>query len=71
MGSISHHIIPLVVHSLGGGHTHTHTNTHKLTRIQTFTDRNNSKKPGTSRHTADVPGLKMKTYTYIGIIKGS
>ena len=24
MGSISHHIMPLVVHSLGGGHTHTH-----------------------------------------------
>jgi len=28
-GSISHHIMPLVINSLGGGHTHTHT------RIQT------------------------------------
>ena len=24
MGSISHHIMPLVINSLGGGHTHTH-----------------------------------------------
>ena len=24
MGSISHHITPLVINSLGGGHTHTH-----------------------------------------------
>ena len=45
MGSISHHITLLVIHSLGGGHTNTHT------RIQTFTDRSNSKKPG-------APGFK-------------
>ena len=25
MGSISHHITPLVINSLGGGHTHKHT----------------------------------------------
>ena len=34
MGSISHHITPLVIDSLGGGHTHTNkhtqTNTHYL-----------------------------------------
>ena len=24
MGSISHHITPLVINSLGGGHKHTH-----------------------------------------------
>jgi len=24
-GSISHHIMPLVINNLGGGHTHTHT----------------------------------------------
>ena len=47
MGSISHHITPLVINSLGGGHTHTHANTH--TRIQTFADRSNSKKPGVCR----------------------
>ena len=40
MGSISHHITPLVINSLGGGHTHTHA---------TFADRNNSKKPGMCR----------------------
>ena len=40
MGSISHHIMPLVINSLGGGHTHIHT------RIQTFADRSNSNKPG-------------------------
>ena len=39
MGSISHHIMPIVINSLGGGHTHT--------SIPTFTDRSNSKKPGT------------------------
>ena len=40
MGSISHHITPLVINSLGGGHTH----------IQTFAaDRSNSKKPGVRR----------------------
>ena len=28
MGSISRHIMPLVINSLGGRHTHTHTHTH-------------------------------------------
>ena len=37
MGSISHHITPLVINSLGGGDTHT--------SIPTFVDRSNSKKP--------------------------
>ena len=36
MESISHHITPLVINSLGGGHTH----------ILTFVDRSNTKKPG-------------------------
>ena len=26
---ISHNITPLVINSLGGGHTHTHTHTHR------------------------------------------
>ena len=43
MGSILHHITPLVINSLGGGDTHTHA------RIQTFGDRSNSKKPGAHR----------------------
>ena len=47
IGSISCHIIPLVIHSVGGGHTHTHTIKH--TYIQTFADRSNSKKPGVWR----------------------
>ena len=38
MGSISRHITPLVIHSLGGGHTHIN--------IQTFMDRSSYKKPG-------------------------
>ena len=54
MGSISHHITPLVVYSLGGRHTHkhthtqtqTHTHTHTHTHIQIFVDSSNSKKPG-------------------------
>ena len=28
MGSISHHIMPLVIDNLGGGHTHTQAYTH-------------------------------------------
>ena len=28
MGFISRHITPLVINSLGGGHTHTNTHTH-------------------------------------------
>ena len=38
MGSISHHITPLVIHRLGCGHTHIN--------IQTLADRSNYKKPG-------------------------
>ena len=50
MGSISHHITPLVINSLGGAHTNTHTCKH--TFIQTFVDRSNSKKPGVHRPVA-------------------
>ena len=35
MGSISHHIMPLVINSLKGGHTHTHRHTHTHTHTQT------------------------------------
>ena len=31
MGSRPHHIMPLVINSLGGRHTHTHTHTHTNT----------------------------------------
>ena len=31
MGSISHHIMPLIINSLGGGHTHTQTHKHTYT----------------------------------------
>ena len=37
MRSISHYIMPLVIKSLGGGHTHTHTDTHTDTHTQTHT----------------------------------
>ena len=57
MGSISRHIMPLVINSLGGGHTHTHTHTHthKHTHKHTYRrpHRNNYKKPGAHR----PPGL--------------
>ena len=53
MGSISHHITPLVINSLGGRHTHTHTHTH----ILKFTDRSNSKKPGAHRPVAGAACL--------------
>ena len=47
MGSISHHITPLIINSLRGEHTHTQT------RILTFVDKAILRKPG--RH---IPGLK-------------
>ena len=40
MGSISHHITPLVINNLRGGHIHTHT--------LTFADKSNTKKPGSA-----------------------
>jgi len=42
-GSISHHIMPLVINSLGGGHTHTCTHARTNTDIM---DKSNFKKPG-------------------------
>ena len=30
------HITPLVINSLGGGHTHTHTHTHMQTHTYTY-----------------------------------
>ena len=50
MGSISRHITPLVINSLGAG-THTHTHTHTDIRGQS-----NSKEPG-------VPGFGAMRYT--------
>ena len=44
MGSISHHITPLVINNLGGGHTHTHTHTNTHTNVR---GQSNFKKPGT------------------------
>ena len=48
MKSISGHIMPLVINSLGSGDTHIniHTSTHIHTHIQTSAQ-NNVKKPGT------------------------
>ena len=37
MGSISRHIMSLVINSLGGGDTHTHKHTHANTHINTCT----------------------------------
>ena len=52
MGSISHHNTPLVINGLRGGRS-----PDTRTRIQTPTDRSNSKKPAAGRHT---PGLKIE-----------
>ena len=34
MGSISHHITPLVINSLGDEHTHTHTHAYRHSRTE-------------------------------------
>ena len=62
MRSISHHIIPLVINSLGHGHTHTHTHTHthKHTHTNMHTDdlhRINFKKPGEHWPQGGMSGL--------------
>jgi len=41
-GSISHHIMPLVINSLGGGHKHTHKHTRILTSRIKAISRNKS-----------------------------
>ena len=38
MGPMSHHLMPLVINSLGGGHTHVSMHTHTHTQTQTYTD---------------------------------
>ena len=51
--SISHHITPLVINGLGGGHTDTHTHAYR------HADQNNFKKPGTRGQRPHTPGLKI------------
>ena len=60
MESISHHIMPLVINSLGGGHTHAHA------RLQTFADRSNFKKPGAPRPQKADPSAKPVNATVHG-----
>ena len=62
MGSISYHIIPLVINSLGGGHTHTYTHTSKHTHTD-YPHRINFKKPGERRPQAGMPGSIRKQVT--------
>ena len=51
-GSISHHITPLVINSLGGGHTHTHAYRHRGQKQFQET----SRAPAFGRR---APGLKI------------
>ena len=56
MRSISHHIMPLVMKRIGGGHTHANTHTYTHTHIHAHTGdlhRIDFKKPG-----VPLPGLK-------------
>ena len=62
MGSISYHIMPLVINNLGAvthkhTHTNTHTHTHTQAHIQGLLYRNNFKKPGVYQPVAGMPGL--------------
>ena len=65
MGSISCHITPLAINSLGGGHTHTHTHKHIYRRPH----RNDFKKPGECRPMAGAPGLKTPYMETIWVAK--
>ena len=55
MGSISHHITPLVINSLGGGHTHTYTHRRQNQFLET---RRALRALACSQH---VPGLKRRS----------
>jgi len=52
-GSISHHTTPLVINSLGGGHTHIHTYSHHGQKQ--FQEASHA--PAKGQH---MPGLKSK-----------
>ena len=54
MGFISHHIIPLVINSLGGGHTHTHIHEHTQTDVHTETILRNQAHAGHTGQRAPV-----------------
>ena len=60
MGSISRHITPLVINSLGGGHTHKHTHTHTQTHIQTSAQEQ-------FQETRRAPGLKRLPFKTITV----
>ena len=60
MGFILHNIVPLVINSLGGRHTHMHTDIY---------GQSNSKKPGMHQSVAGAPGLKI--YYDLFVIEGS
>ena len=57
LGSISHHITPLVINSLGDGQTNTHTYTYRCSRTETIL-----RNQACSRWT---PGLKIFLYSCI------
>ena len=48
-------LMPLIIYSLGGGHTYTHTHTHSHTHTHTdFPHRIKFKKPGMHQSKADI-----------------
>ena len=53
MGSISRHITPLVINSLGGGHTHTRKHTYRRSRTGSIQETRRA--PAAGRR---APGLK-------------
>jgi len=62
-GSISHHITPLVINSLGGGHTHTSVQTSQTKQFQEIIHA-----PAFGRHTWFKNNLFLtykQTYTYM------
>ena len=62
MESLSHHITPLVVHSLGGGHTLTHTHAHTHTHTHTPHTHTNTH---THAHTDTHPHTHTRIQTFL------
>ena len=66
MWFISHHITPLVINSLRGGHTYMHK--HKRTHTYRHLHRNNFKKPGAHRPVAGTRLVQIgQKYRYCSI----
>ena len=63
MGSISHHITPIVINSLKGGHTHTNTHAYRRSRTEAIL-RNQARTSLQPMH-ASLKNLLLKIISFV------